>query len=449
MNGRASGNKFLLRGITATLLISVFGGASAGELEDAKKLMFEGRPDAAYELLSSAESAHQDDADYLYTMGVAAIDSRNYEAAIPLLERVIKLSPDNMGAHIDLGRAYFHTGKREEARKELNFALDQDPPAGAKLAINQYIAALNEQEQALSGQTHAFVDAGLGYDDNLNNATAQSQISVPLFGNALLTLTPTSLKTKSSYATLVGGVNTIKPISDSTALYASASLAAKKNFGHSNYDNFAPDVKAGVIFGQGNYFVRAGLFASQYYLQSKKSRDNLGVNGDWYYVLNEQDKVGVFGQYSSFRFSDTTPVIIPAMPNENFKQSVLGTSWTHQYNPGSRVALALIAGHENAPRRIDGNKDTLALRLSADHSLNDKVGLSGSIGYQPGRYKLPNPLFMTYRKDTQYDVNAGINYQYDKDWSVRGQYTFVKNRSNIVLNDFTRNDLSITVHRDF
>lgn len=435
-------NQLRRRSLGSILFLALAGNALAGDLEDAQKLMRAGNPAQAYEQLSLNVGLHQTDVGYLYTTAVAAIDSGNATAAIPLFEQVIKLEPDHAGAHLDLGRAYFHAGKRDEARREFKIAQDQNPPTAAKVVIDQHLAALAEQASNLSSQTHAFLEGGLGYDDNINNATSSSQIAVPLFGNALMTLNQTSVKIRSGYATLTGGVDGVKPLDQNTALYGAATLGLRGNFGNSTFDGATPDLRGGIMYGADNHFLRGGLFANQYYLKGQHNRDVVGVNGDWYYVMDSQNRIGVFGQYSDYRFTSV-------MSAENFNQGLLGGSWAHTYMPGSQVSVALYGGSESAPDRLDGNKNIWAARLTGEHKLNDQISLTGGAGYQDGRYRKQNVLFLVNRADQQIDLNAGLGYRFDHDWSVRGQYTHINNHSNIALNTTSRNDVSVTVRRDF
>lgn len=434
--------KFQQCSLVSVLLLAITGQVLADELSDAKQLMQAGNPAQAYRQLSANLGSHQQDADYLYTAAVAALDSGDANAAAPLFEQVIKLDPDNAGARLDLGRANFQLGRRDAARRELQFARNQNPPASAALVIDRYLSALDEQDKALSGQYHAFLEGGLGYDDNVNNATASSQIAVPLFGNALMTLNPTSVRTRSGYATVAGGVNGVKPLDDHTALYGAATLGMRGNFSNSTFDGITPDLRGGVIYGRDNHFLRGGAFANQYYLKGQHNRDVIGLNGDWYYVLDDHNRIGVFGQYSEYRFAT-------AIANENFNQSLLGGSWAHTFAPGSQLSLALYGGSERAPSRLDGNKDIWAVRLSGEHKLDERLSLTGGVGYQDGRYKKRNVLFLVNRADQQFDLSAGVNYRLDQDWTVRGQYSYFNNRSNVALNNTSRNDLSVVVRREF
>jgi hypothetical protein len=73
---------------------------------------------------------------------------------------------------------------------------------------------------------------------------------------------------------------------------------------------------------------------------------------------------------------------------------------------------------------------------------------------QFSRFELANAAFSSptesvTRDDKQYDANVGLNWHYDKAWTVRPQISYLRNNSNIVIYQFDRTDVSITIRRDF
>lgn len=416
--------------------------AMADTLDDAQSLMQAGKPAQAYEMLAPALTEHGQDGKYLYAAAVAALDGGKPEAAIPLFEQTLQLDPENGGALIDLGRAHFALGHAAEAKARFQAALKLAPPATVTVVINKYLAALAEQERALAPVFRAFVEGGFGHDNNINNATSQSQVAVPLFGNALLTLNPTSVSTRASYSVVAAGAEAIKPLDNRTAAYAAVSITARNYSGHGNFDNLAPELRGGIMFAEGRNFFRIGAFGSQYRLDGNHNRDTLGINGDWYYVASPKDRAGLFAQYADYRYKDV-------LATENFEQSLLGGSWSHRYNEATEISAALFNARESASRRIDGDKDTWAGRLNLQHTVSEKILISGGLGYQESSYERQNPLFLATRHDRQHDVSLSATYRFDKDWSLRGQWAHIDNRSNIALNKFDRNDISFVVRRDF
>lgn len=429
-------------GILALGLLGLAGPALAGPMDDARRLMQGGQPEHAYRLLAPDLAAHGQEVDYLYTAAVAAFDAGHPEAAVPLFEAVIRLDPEHGGALLDLGRARLALGLRGQARQAFEAAVRLGPPPAAARVLDKYLAALDEQERALAPTFHAFAEIGLGYDDNINNATAQSQVAVPLFGNALMTLNPSSVGTAAGYSVVTIGADAVKPLDGALGLYGAATLSARNHDSHSEFDSLAPELRGGILFAEGRHFFRAGVFGSQYYLGGRRNREVLGANADWYYVVTPQDRAGVFAQYADYRYAD-------ALANEDFQQSLLGGSWSHRLTEATEFSAAFFAAQESAPRRVDGDKDLWAVRATVQHKLSEALQVFGGIGYQESRYDKRNVLFMLTRSDEQYDVNAGVSYRIDQDWSLRGQWTYIDSHSNIALNRFDRNDISFVVRRDF
>ena len=63
----------------------------------------------------------------LYTRGYALLESGDFAAATVPLERARKLEPDKTSIREALGRAYFRSGRFEEARREFAAVVEQAP----------------------------------------------------------------------------------------------------------------------------------------------------------------------------------------------------------------------------------------------------------------------------------------------------------------------------------
>jgi hypothetical protein len=158
--------------------------------------------------------------------------------------------------------------------------------------------------------------------------------------------------------------------------------------------------------------------------------------------------VSAFGQYASYRFEPTISV-------NNFDQSLFGGNWLRVVGDGKGLVFAsLFTGNEKAPLRADGGKDFTGLRFGGQVQINDRSELFAGVGAQTSKYDVANASFSTptdsvIRDDRQYDGNIGINWHYDKVWTVRPQISYIRNNSNIVIYQFDRTDISVTLRRDF
>lgn len=443
-------NNIVLSGIYITIIISLSASLSmADELSDAKSLMSAGKPADAYTKLLPGITDHSNDGDYLYTAAVSAFDSQKFKEAIPLLLQSIQLSPDNFGARVDLGIAYFNMGEREKARAELDFVKAQNPPARILYVANRYLSAIREQQAALSSKLNAHIDLGAGFNDNINSATGQQQIAIPVFGNALMNLNNSSVKKSASYGMASVGINAIQPLSFNAAFFEDITLSAKNYFNGTGFNSLSPDIRGGIVLNSQSDFFRVSAFANRHALHNIVARESVGASADWYHLLDESNKIGLFAQSANYRFFDTAQTATPSMPNENFVQTLYAATWLHTVNERMNLSFATILGHEAAPNRIDGNKDTTGARFSASRLLSEVTSVSGNVGYQQGRYRATNPLFLTIRSDEQFDADVGVTYNIQKNIALRYQLSVVKNKSNIALNQSTTKDASVFIRYMF
>jgi hypothetical protein len=73
------------------------------------------------------------------------------------------------------------------------------------------------------------------------------------------------------------------------------------------------------------------------------------------------------------------------------------------------------------------------------------VGLNAS----NSAFDQPDPTFLVTRKDRYLSADATLSYQYDRNWSVRGELLISDNRSNLALYKFDRDILSLKLRYDF
>lgn len=443
-----------LLALAVCLLVTVNSALAAGpDLGKADALMKQGKAAEAYSLLEPFEFEQSGNIKFDYLLGIAALDSGKPDKATLAFERVLATDPNFAGARIDMGRAYFQLGDFTRAKLEFEAVLTQNPPPAARATINNYLAAIEKQESARKTKATAYVEATVGHDSNVNFATSQSQIVAPGF-NAFFGLPPnTSLtldttKASDSYLGYAFGSEVSHQVNPALGLYAGIDLRNRSNNTQDQFDATGVDARAGAVLGEGANVVRLGVLGGRYVLDGRTNRDTHGINAEWRHLLDPANQLSAFGQYARYRFEPTISV-------NDFDQSTYGASWLHVVGDGKGLIMAsLFTGDERAPLRADGGKRFNGLRLGGQVQLNDKTELFAGLGAQLGAYQLANATFSTpteavTRDDKQYDANLGINWHYDKAWTLRPQITYIRNDSNIVIYKFDRTDVSITIRREF
>ena len=205
-------------------LISPVAQASPLDLERARHLILEGKPDKAYILLQPYEFEQAGNSGFDYLLGLAALNSGQADKASLILERVLATDPLHAAARVDLGRAYFMLGDIEHARAEFTRAKALNPPLAAQVVIQQYLAKIDTTGKPQPPRLNGYLEAGSGYNSNINNATDQSRISVPTLLNIPLSLNPANVKIADRYWGLAAGGEGVYPVSATWSLYAGADI---------------------------------------------------------------------------------------------------------------------------------------------------------------------------------------------------------------------------------
>ncbi|MBS4097683.1 MAG: tetratricopeptide repeat protein [Sulfuricella sp.] len=419
--------------------------AAAIDLGEAQQLIGAERAAQAYTLLEPHEFAEAGNPAFDYLLGLAALNSGHPEQATLIFERVLAVDPRFAAARVDMGRAYFALGDLERARAEFVRAAQQHPPAAALDTIRRHLAAIGLAESAPGIRASGYVEIGGGRDNNVNNATDQSQILVPALVSSLFTLNPANVKTADSYLGVAAGGEVQYPIGAAWSLYGGADLHNRydRNYGAFNYA--ALDGRAGASYSGGAEQIRGGVVLGRFYLADKNNRESAGLNGEWRHAFDAANQAVLFSQYVRYRYPD------PLLRTSNFNQTIGGAGWAHATTDGSAALFASVyAGIErDTDLRADGGKRLRGLRISGQIAINERIDLFAAAGTQRGEYDRINSAFQVYREDRQSDLTLGLVYRHDADWTLRPQIGMIANRSNITVNQYDRVDVSLMLRREF
>lgn len=424
-------------------------------LRDAEALMKAGRPVDAYNLLEPLEFDRSGEVRFDYLLGISALDSGKPDKATLAFERVLAVDPNFAGARLDMARAYYQLGDLPRAKTEFETVAKQNPPEAARATIQKYLDAIAAQQAAQQTRFSAYVEGGLGHDTNVNNSTSQAQIDVPCLGNQTFTLNPTNLKTADNYYSVATGGEVSHNLNANWGVYAGADARQHGNKTQTAFDTLSLDGRAGVTFASSEKDIfRVGGTAGRYNLARVHDHDTSGFSADWRHVYSPTNQASLFAQYGRYRFVD------PAMTIQDFDQITLGTGWLHVLVDGQSVLFgSLFLANENdvAPitptnpsgGRADGNKRALGLRAGGQTALGENTELFANLGLQAGFYDKTNASFLKKRKDHLFDLSAGANWPWDKNWTLRPQLSYSKNYSDIIIYRYNRMDVSLNIRRDF
>lgn len=432
------------------LLCSGIAIAAEFDLGKADALLKAGKARESYTLLAPHEYEMAGNVDYDYLLGIAALDSGKPDKASLALERVLAVNPDYVGARLDLARAYFALADYERAKTEFEAVQTQNPPPNAKIVIEQYLAAIDKKQNPATAVT-GYLEGSLGYDTNVNTATAASQVFIPLFG-ASLSLDNASLAARDNYLTLGGGLEISHPVKPGLSLFAGVDAKKRLNFFKDTFNTDSLDGRLGLNIDEGANTFRLSAQKGVYDIDDRLNRRLNAVSGEWRHTLNPRNIVSAFGQYGLLRYGhDKTGT---DLSYNDVDQSVIGAGWLHALDDSGRniVFASVYGGDENTvteTTRIDGDQKFWGIKLGGQKSLGENLEAVASVGVKEGSYVSRNLLILDYRRDSQYDLTLGLNWRPIQNWVVRPQIAYTRNDSNSGLNDYDRTDASVTVRREF
>ena len=418
--------------------------AQDSRLIQAETLIRKGDFNAAYQLLEPLESKYAGDINYDYLLGIAAIESNNVTRGAFALERVLALDPSHKDARAEMAKAHFMLGESEASKAEFNNVLKQNPDAETKKTVTKLLTAMDKNE-GITTTFGAYLDAGLGWDSNVSSAPGMASIGVPAFGGINVPLGNAAQKKSDNFMNLAAGISVRHPVTDEFAVFGNASVTGRFNSSETDFNNSLLDFNAGYQYVRNKNNFTFALQNNYFDLDNQSFRHAFGASAQWLYNINAHNQAGVYGQFSRLKYNDS--------PIRNADRSILGVNVGHvfqgDFNPV--IFASIYGGREDARDSIVNflDEDVFGLRAGGQLSFNPMWKINATISHEQRDNDENDPFFLTKRKDDQYDVLVSLLYIPAPSWSIRPQFSYTNNNSNIELNSFERKVISVNVRKDF
>ncbi len=415
--------------------------------DDVRALLEQGRSAEAYAL----GRKHPDELgkpEFDFHFGIAAIDSGNAGDGVLALERYIVRFPANDRARLELARGYFVLGEMLRAREEFEAVARKKPPPQVQATIDRFLDSIRAQESRYTPTTNLWVELGAGYDSNVNSGVGNGLISVPAFGNLQLQLAQTGVRSGDSFLSLAGGAQASVPVAPGVALQGGAqfdgkfqSTAFDRQFDQSNLSGYA-----GVSVIKDRDLFRATVSYSSLYVDYDRFRDVAALGGEWHRQTDERNTLSGFLQYARLDY--------PGSPVRDADFYAIGAGWRHamQHRLQPIFQLQGLVGQERndfSPVRNDLSRDLYTLRAGVSLTPAPKWGLSAGANFTHSRFKAADPLFRATRKDDFVGLDAGVSYRWSKQMTIKGEYAYSDNRSNLALYKYDRNVIALKLRYEF
>jgi tetratricopeptide (TPR) repeat protein len=418
--------------------------AQADIVAQGEALVRAGRYADAYQLLEPHEDRLAGDIKFDYLLARSALETGRPSKASFIYERILAAEPNYVGVRLEMGRAYLALGDYARAKLEFETVMRfENLPPGLREQAQIYGKAADDYIAGKKTVGYGYVELGYGYDSNVQSATKTSEISV--VNGQVLILPPSALRRGDHYKALSLGGELVHALSERFSAFAGGDMRARGYNDIDTADFSTLDGRFGLGYAEGASSARVGLNGGRYWLDHEKTRNGLGLTVDYRHLLTKQDQLSVNAGATRYRF------IPDALQVNDFNLYQLAVGWLRGAADGSSVfGLTVLAGREKATNgRADGDKPLWGVRFTAQTALSGSVGAFFLGGIQRGKYSDVNALFDTKRVDSLYNVTAGITWSFAKNWSLRPQVVYYKNKSNLPLFEYDRTDVSVNLRRDF
>ena len=430
------------------LLVAIIPFAAFAAIPDDVKTMLEqGKPKEAYELGKQHPELLGDPVfDFYY--GVAAIDSGNAGEGVLALERYVINFPENASARLELARGYYVLGEDSRAGEEFRAVLKTNPPEAVKFNIQRYLDAIRSRESVYKTSGAAFIEAGGGYDTNVNAGVSNANIAL---SGIPFVVAPVGLQAHSWFEYFALGGQLSEPVAPGVAVFGGGTFDAKFNNNHNDlanqFDQRDLNLNAGLTYLKNKNFYRLGGTYTRIDVDSGLFRQSPGAIGEWSYQYDDLQAFITSFQYAHFNYAGTNSV-----RNSNFYLG--GISYRKAFIGKWQPLFTLRANYareDNVENRDDLSRDIYGGRIAVGFTpwLKWAVSIGGT--YQRSLYRgafIPVPFSPT-RADSYYGGDAAISYTITPGLSAWMEYLYSKNNSNIALFTYGKQVAAFKLRYDF
>ena len=418
--------------------------ANAKPLDEVRSLVESGQFEAAYKMSqANPQEIGTPHFDFLY--GLAALGSGHVPEGILALERHLSTVPANDRARLEMARGYFLLGEYGRARTEFEFVLKHNPPKEVQDNIRRYIESMQTRDStSLRATSRFYVDAGVGHDSNVNGGTYNNTIE--LISGIVPINNPSAQAAQDSYRQLTTGGQWVKRVSPQLAVFAGGDFDFRVNNTQGDYNLNNYGVFTGISYIRGAGMYRVSVSDSMMEVNAQQYRDMFSVTAEAQYTVAPGRSLSGFAQYGEAshtgdnRVRDARLATLGATLTQSFEQVRLKPS------VGVRASFTQ---EKNLRMRSDLSRQIQSVRLFTTLTPMDRVGVSIGLNRQQQDFDQADIAFGTVRNDTTQGADIGINFAYNRNWSVRWEWQTSDNQSNQNLYDYTRQTWAAKLRYEF
>ncbi len=420
---------------------TVFAAGDLPNLDEARRLLDEGKAEQAAAILEGDLLSRAGDADYDYLLGLAWYRSGQTGKAMFAFERVLMADPRNEDARLKAAQISAGRGDAAYAR-ELLVPLEGQPLATAQQQeLEKIRAAIKEAAMGGTLSVRGYLLGGCGADDNVTSGPAQSELLIPALGTTPFAL-GTARKGRDIVGTLEGGLSLQQAVGEDTWLTGESSLHQGFNRLRKDVTESYVNLNLGVLRRSGREFFGAAVLAQDFLLANANYRTTLGGRLNWIHAFDNDSLLTAYVQHLAFDYSGNAL--------DNATRSIAG--FTHETTFGDdagTVQYGVYGGRELAANQAHFSYHQLGGSVGGSVAAGKDLAFSAGVVYEKRGYDAVDALYLYTRSDAAVSAGIAADYRLSERWHFIPRYTYTRNISNMALYDYTRNAFTLQLRWDF
>ena len=408
-------------------------------------------------ILAKLEGNYAGQVEYDYLLGRAALETKNFDAAVAAFTRALTVDPEFAAARFELARTYYSKGvfllargPFEQARSEFKLVSKMNPPAELRQAINQYQAQIDTYLKVRETEFNVFVELTAGYDSNVGSFSEDGYFSYYDYSinkQVFYQLDDKDNKDRESgFTQAQAGIGIAWPLfSNDFEIFGNLQAGGRSYANNHDFDHTWNQIQLGARhYGKSDKKTIRTRFKNTDVFEEDNSKQRYHDEGElmleWAIKLNDRNAITLWGLGgdSSYHVHDTHVFSV------NYNRQ--GAEWTHLSNSTrkSSYQLLLVTGRDNPKECKDFvmycpsayARDVNGLRLGWSTNIFDATRFYSSFYMQYSEYD--QNFFYQRRIDRRAELVFATNTSLAETWSVRSEIHLIDNNSSVDLYDHER-----------
>lgn len=383
--------------------------------------------------------------------GQAALQVDKPSIAAFSFERCLAVDSYNELCRLGMFHAHLDLKEKKSAKQELHYLKQSAQNEEVQKAIAHYLDVISPQEaRSQAAQLASYMQVGVGYDSNINSASSINEIAIPNLDDEMYILPDEHQRKKSGFMTAKYHIRYSAPINEQWRFRVQGDVAAKGNFKTSNYNTLVSHVSAGVDRTINQHQLSATVRVQNYRLRNRNFRNMGSFIAQYAYTVNNTTEISIFGQASKLNYSGSR--YAPDNSRRNAKRYVGGATLLKGF--ASERALGYLTAYGGTHKKTKSrgpahiNHQFFGAKVGGMYLLTPRFQMEAGVAAERRHFRKENLNFLKKRKDTFYNAYLGGVYAVNRKLTLRPQYQFYRNHSNIPLSHYKRHIFMLNLRYD-